>query len=143
MSTTTIPTEESLRSARFRFGQAITLEDGQDWHFPTPRVLFRPSFATGRVSESTPATDLGDDFNHALDALESSENDNRSFLSRMFELAAIMMRYNYNITDDQLTELFAFRPGDEASQDTWRSIMGVARGNDFFGPGTDTSESAS
>ena len=138
MTTETIdkPDETSLRRATFLGGEPITLADGLAWHFPRPCVVFRPRFSGGSVS-SRFGTDLGPDFDRAVreisDLASPREDDEtapgRAFVDALMNLAVLMLRINYDLSDDQLGALLEYRVDDEGSQDTWGAILDVARGN--------------
>ena len=127
--------EAALRRPDFRGGEPIEL-DGQAWIFPKPCVIYRPKFGAPRIG-SRPTTDLGPEFDEAIAELddlgrERRQDDpgsGRTFIDALMNIGAVMLRINYDLTDDQLGDLLAYRPDDESSQDTWLAITDVARGN--------------
>jgi hypothetical protein len=127
--------ETALRKPTFLGGEPITLADVQPWCFPKPCVVYRPRFGAPRVGGAK-ATDLGPDFDDAVAELDDLSRERepdeprpeRTFIDALFNLAAVMLRINYDLTDEMLSHLLEFRLDDEANQETWLAIVDVARG---------------
>ena len=115
-------------------GSPVVLMDGQTWWFPRPRVSFRRAIRSDTGAPGLHAfTDLGADFDQILADLDAAETVGGEALGCL-NLAACMLRVNYDLSDDDLAELLVFTPTDPANLDTYREIYDIARGRDVPKP---------
>jgi hypothetical protein len=121
--------EKSLRKPTFTEGHWTELSDGQKYSFPKPRIKFRPKFVDGKVEIGGGAT-FGPEYDANLDILLGAvQVDGAERLRVKFEVAARLLRANYDLTDEQVSDLLEFDIDDEVSSgryDRWSDIiMGI------------------
>jgi hypothetical protein len=123
--------EKALRRAEWRDGHKITLSDGQEWTIPKPRLRLRPRFESGKVV-GTRDVEYRPEDDAIVDTLfGASDVDPDAWVQARWELLARLLRANYDLSDDALTELLAIDSGDAGGQDRWTEITRALRG---FGP---------
>jgi hypothetical protein len=113
----------------------VVLADKQTWHFPKPRFEIRPSFAGGRAVGTHPVVTQGPELDELVDAVGKCE-DAATLLVGAATLGAHLLIRNYDLTDDELGELFAYRPDDQNSWKWLQSVMGIATGTSSPKPGS-------
>jgi hypothetical protein len=105
----------------------VKLADGQEWLFPKPWLEIHASFAGGRPAGSYPIITAGPELDELVEAIGRCE-DNAAVLSGAATLGAHLLCRNYDLTDEDLDHLFAFRPADPTSWDWARELIGIATG---------------
>ncbi len=123
--------ESTRRREAFREGVAITLADGQSWIFPKPFIELRldfgaskdrPTFATGAARPT-----YGPGYWELLEDFMRSE-DNAEQIDLVASLSVYLLRQNYDLADDELGALLAYRGGDDDNAEMWQQIADVAQG---------------
>jgi hypothetical protein len=105
----------------------IVLADGQSWAIPKPWLEIRASFEGGKARTSYPALTYGPELDALVKAIGECR-DNVALLCGVASLAAYLVSRNYDLSDDDLDRLFAFRLGDAESWEWARAVMDVATG---------------
>jgi hypothetical protein len=105
----------------------VTLADGCRYAFPKPWIQVHASFRDGKVSNTYPVLTVGPDLDELVAAM-SECHDNAAILCASATLASFLLRQNYELADDALDTLFAFRVADPDSWNWAREVMDVATG---------------
>jgi hypothetical protein len=106
---------------------SITLADGQDWYFPRPWLEIVPHFKDGKAVDQSKLLTCGPELDLLLESIAEEEDPAKEILAVM-TLGGFLLLRNYDLTDEELGQLFVYRPRDPASQDMIRSIIEVATG---------------
>ena len=141
---------EQIRTVGFVDGVPIKLVDGQEWIFPKPRLVISPirDPETGRFVAGMRPTlndEYGKVFQESFDAsmkLADSEDDGEArfqVMSTRLELATILLRHNYALDDDDVTQLLTIDDQIPESVEAWKAIDQVVMGESQK-PSPDTSE---
>jgi hypothetical protein len=116
--------EKALRKSTFDEANSapVVLADGQSWFLPKPFLRLRPKFSGGRAAGYGPLTTADPVWNELRQAVQDSgESDT---LSAIASLGAYMICRNYELTDDQLGDLFSWD-----SNQTWAAeVISIANG---------------
>jgi hypothetical protein len=121
--------EKELRKPTFSEGHAVTLADGQKWTFPKPRILLVPKIVNGKVEIGGGAT-FGPEYDDQLDALFGTrEVDPAERLRLQFEVAVRLLQSNYDLCDEEVSQLIVLELGDPASDERWEQLTDVLLGN--------------
>ena len=123
--------EKSKRKDNFDEANSvpIVLADGQAWHFEKPWVRLKPlkrrvKFAGGKMSSLRLETD-DPDFDRLRSALfDSSE----SFYGPLCDMAAFLLLRQYNLTDEELSDLIVFEEATENGNPWIAELIGVVAG---------------
>lgn len=120
--------EADRRLPTWKPGVAITLCDGQEWTFPSPRLRFTPTFnGDGRLHFTDRRAALGPDIAPIIDRIvEATDGD---ILESAAELAVFALRQNYDIREDEWASLLYFETDNDENMAVWRSIAAFARGD--------------
>ena len=123
--------EPDCRRPDWAPGAEVVLSDGQVWHFPRPRLVYRiqidpvsraPVFKTDSTRQSPT-------YGALLDQLDSTTAD-VSWFTLLATLALELLRAQYDIADDAVPDLFVFDPGSKVSLHRWellhQAVLGVA-----------------
>lgn len=114
--------EVELRKPGFREGYALMMADGQRWHIPKPRIRVK---LLERENESSilqrPA--FGDAYEQSIDILFGVEEaTNWKRLETRFKLMAALLRENYELTPQNVSELLILEVDDEKSDERWEEV---------------------
>lgn len=121
--------EASKRKPNFdaRNSAPVVLADGQSWFVPKPWLEIRPVFRSGKAVTAYPVLTCGPELDALIEAMgESDDLDGQ--VTAVASLAAYLLRWHYELTDDDLDQLLAFRIGDETSLDWLRETCNIATG---------------
>lgn len=105
----------------------IKLADGQQYAFPKPWLEIHASFTGERATAHYPVITTGPELDELVDAIGQCE-DNAALLSGAATLGAHLLCRNYDLTDRELDQLFAFRMGEPSSWDWAHEVIRVATG---------------
>jgi hypothetical protein len=105
----------------------IVLADGQEWHFPKPWLEVHGRFAGGKAVATFPVLTCGPELDELVEAC-SGYTDNTALLCAAATLGAHLLARNYDLADEDLDTLFAFRVGEPGSWDWARAVMDLATG---------------
>jgi hypothetical protein len=131
--------EQAARRPDFIDGVPVEFPGGVVLHLPKPRrYFFREQDEDGRSRLGTGYRFEGEPnhgpiraehaaFAAALDAFERAEVDVDA-IPAVLELAERMIRRNYAITDEQVTDLLIYEVGNPESTATFAAVYGLARG---------------
>jgi hypothetical protein len=121
--------EKELRKPTFSEGHTVTLADGQKWTFPKPRIRLVPKIVDGKVEIGGGAT-FGPEYDDRLDALFGTrEVDPTERLRLQFEVAVRLLQSNYDLRDEDVSQLIVLELGDQASDERWEQLTDVLLGN--------------
>jgi hypothetical protein len=137
--------ESALRRDPFIAGSRIKLSDGQEWELPRPRVGLKPSIKEGKVTfqASFKSAAFGPELDELMDVvLGFKESEPWDFLTARCQVAFGLLRQNYDLPDEAISELFLIEPGDTESDERWQAIMEAITGT-APKPVCDTSADAS
>lgn len=121
--------EKALRKPGFSEGYQVTLADGQAWTMPKPRFRFRASVGPEGRTEVGGRPTFGPEYEQSIEALYGIGDVEpiESIRVRM-DMAARLLRSNYDLTDDDLGDLIVLDTSDPASEERWeelsRAVMG-------------------
>jgi hypothetical protein len=108
--------ERELRRDEFHpDSHPIEMADGQKWHFPRPRVRFATGFGGGRANVKT-WVEHWDGFMDLLEEAARMPEGTGDWVSAHLSIAANMLLRNYDLSDQQLDELFGFETIDDLVQ---------------------------
>jgi hypothetical protein len=141
--------EPSHRRPTFTPGVPITLSDGQSWHFAPPVLEFLPVFGDDGSIKAGVCTDIGPEFDAAVEAYESAVQATQAgdqiaaskLTDLMMGLAVRLLLASYDLDHAQLERLLGFRPADPENLDRWGQIILIARGQQVEPPSTTESSS--
>ena len=121
--------EKSRRKECFdeRNSVPIVLADGETWHFPKPWLEIHPTFREGKATSTCPILTYNNEIDCLIKKIQETD-DNSTTLLYINSLGALLLSYNYSLSDTDLTSLFVFRLGDRSSQEWTIKIMEVATG---------------
>ncbi len=113
--------ETNLRKPDFEDGVRVTLSDGQDWTIPKPRFVFYPRFdSDGNVTVGARVR-FRDDIDFEVENFVGS-NDPYAEIRYRFEVMFKLLRSNYDLSDENLSDLLAVNLSDPVSAANWRRI---------------------
>jgi hypothetical protein len=121
--------ERAKRNPEFddRNSTWITLADGGRWAFPKPWLEIHASFRDGRAVASYPVFTYGPELEELVNAIDECRDD-AALLVGAASLGAYLLRRNYDLSDDELDQLFAVCVGDPLSWEWVKAVIGVATG---------------
>jgi hypothetical protein len=105
----------------------VMLADGQAWAIPKPWLEIRASFGNGKAQTTYPVLTYGPELDALVKAIGECQ-DNTALLCGAASLGAYLLSQNYDLSDEVLDRLFAFRVGHPESWDWARAVMDVATG---------------
>ena len=117
----------------------VVLADGQSWFVPKPWFEVRPVFRRGKPVGSYLVPTSGPE----LDGLVSAISDCDDWIEQIVavaSLAAHLLTFNYELQDDDLDQLLAYRAADPASAEWVRDVIDIATGASgpkAYGAGSD------
>lgn len=93
---------------------AVVFADGQAWFVPKPWIVIRPQFKGGVAVNAYRFLTYSENLDTLVEAISMADGDGDQVVG-VATLAAYLLRYNYDLSDDELDQLLAFRVGDPAS----------------------------
>ena len=122
--------EETLRKPGWEPGRhyaAIVLGDGQEWHFPRPRMTQRAKRdeQTGRITFATDVSGLSVPYSQILDEMA---RDSDAFVSTVIEVTFELLKQNYSVDDSHLPTLFWFDPNSDESRRRFDALSNLCLG---------------
>jgi hypothetical protein len=105
----------------------VVLADGQTWYLPKPWLQIHAAFEAGKAVSTYPALTYGAEIDDLITAVGECQ-DNAAVLCAAASLGAYLLRQNYDLTDQELDTLFAFRLADSISWNWAKEVMQVATG---------------
>jgi hypothetical protein len=105
----------------------ITLADGQAWYFPRPWLEIVPHFQDGKAINRSRLLTCGPELDFLIEAIAQEDDYIRQILAVM-TLGALLIKRCYDVTDEELSRLFTYRPNDPASEDMIAAIIDAATG---------------
>lgn len=132
--------EQELRKPEWVEGVWITLGDDQSWCLPKPVVFqratrFRRKIVTGPDGASSLGMPIPIDADpYFAKMAELFLLEDVDYLNALLNLAAILLRHNYDLDDDALGDLLIFEHDEDgqqtdANREMWLAIRDVAIGN--------------
>jgi hypothetical protein len=105
----------------------LTLADGQEWAIPKPWLEIRPAFRDGKAVNNYPVFTYGPELEALVEAIASAEGELER-LCGIATLAAYLLQKQYDLHDEDLDQLLAFRHGDPDSAEWATRIIQIATG---------------
>lgn len=109
----------------------ITLADGNQYAFPKPWLEIRGHFSAGKPTGLSARTTFGPELDEGVELIHQAES-NHDLIIATLTLGAFLLRLQYDLSDEELQDLLAFRFADEnlteQSLDMVREIAAVAMG---------------
>lgn len=105
----------------------MVLADGQSWYLPRPWLEVHAVFDAGAAVGESPRLTYGPELDALIEAIGDCE-DNAALLCGAASLGSYLIRVHYELTDQDLDNLFAFRVGDPSSWGWVKTVMDVATG---------------
>jgi hypothetical protein len=99
----------------------------QPWAIPKPYIAIFPTFRDGVAESGFRHLTYGPDLDAHMDAIRECEEPIDRLLL-VLTLGAYLLRRNYELTDDELDDLFVYRMDDEQSAEMVKAILDVAAG---------------
>lgn len=123
-----MPSEKESRRPEWIPGHEAKLADGATWTFRKPRIRFRPKFKDGKATVKQ-ETGLGPESDALFDIVTGVTDCNvTEWMSARFEFLANLLKANYTLTDDDLSDLLVIDPDDEAVLEVWDGLTRMAKG---------------
>jgi hypothetical protein len=121
--------ERECRKPEWAPGAEVVLSDGQVWHFPRPRLLFRMhlSPAAGAPALKPDATRQSSTYAEMLDRLDAAD-DSATWFSLVTALALELLAQSYAIPEAAVPELFTVDPSSQVSIHRWRALAQAVKG---------------
>lgn len=118
--------ERALRRTEFTEGVRIVLADGQGWTFPRPWLRLYPVRAQdGRLTVGG-GLGFGATHDELIDRLvDCDPDDTAGRIALQFEMAAVLLSRNYELSDRDLRELLVIDLGDPDCEPRWQQINEV------------------
>jgi hypothetical protein len=133
--------EKDRRRPTFTQGSAVQLADGQSWTFPKARIQFRPRILDGHA-EVMGGSRFGPEFDGDMDILFGVvEAEPVDRLRAKFQMAVRLLLANYDLSDDEISNLIVWEPEDPISAKNWADLTTVLSGGTPPKQSADTSES--
>jgi hypothetical protein len=105
----------------------IVLADSQAWAFPKPWLQIHAAFKDHKAVGTAPRITNGPELDALIDAIGEAQ-DADLILGATASLGTFLLTANYDLSDTDLDQLFAFRPGDPSSWGWGQEVMNVATG---------------
>jgi hypothetical protein len=105
----------------------VVLADGQSWWVPKPWLEIRPVFRDGKADGAYPAYGYSADLNRMIERVAESE----LFVDQVAAvatLAAHLLQSQYDLSDQDLDQLLAYRRNDPESVEWTRLVIEIATG---------------
>lgn len=120
--------EVARRKPEFEAGTQITLADGQQWWIPKPKFRFKPKFVDGKIEIGGGAT-FGPEHEAEVEIVFGVVDvPGDEFIRARFALTIGLLRANYELADDELSELLIWEINDAASDARWEGIRDALQG---------------
>lgn len=133
--------ERAMRSPEWKPGNEVKLADGQTWTVPIPRIRFRPKFVDGIAIVK--ADVFGPEIDPLFDIICGIVDvDTMVWLGVRFDVVSRLLRMNYRLSDDELSDLLVMDPDDEVNKLMWEDLTKVAMGESVKKATPTTSEPA-
>lgn len=119
-----MPTESEKRRPTFDLAAShpVVMGDGQTWYLPKPHTRMRPKLAGRKVVATLVVTD-DPEFNALVQAIE----DEDSYAS-VVQMAAYLLDRNYDLTDDEMSEVLTYDPADQSPERWTIGVMNTIYG---------------
>lgn len=137
MTATLRPTESAARRPDWRGpesgAQGVRLADGQTWYLPRPRIGVGLQFdAQGQTSLVSRCPD-DPDYEHLFDLYFNSDNP-VAVIKATLDMAVLLLRRNYELTDEHVAALLVYEPGTADGQAMMTALQRVTTGMDGAAP---------
>lgn len=106
---------------------AVTFVDGQVFFVPKPWVEIRPAFKAGKATRTSRLLTCGPELDAILNSIQDADGDDA--VAAVATLAAHLLLWHYDLADDELDTLLAYRIGDPTSIAWIGAVMDVATGS--------------
>jgi hypothetical protein len=118
--------EKDRRREEFLGGIEVRLSDGQIWLVPKPRVRIRPVRDASGMRLVGLFT-FGDAYNAKWEAWAGATS-NSAQKAALLDLAFDLLQRNYELSDDELSDLLAWDPEDPEGEARMEALAAIAGG---------------
>jgi hypothetical protein len=105
----------------------VVLADGQAWAIAKPWLELRPGFRDGRSAAAYPVFTYGPEIGELVELITMAQGFIQQ-ISVLATLAAKLLLYQYELADEDLDQLLAYRKSDPTSIAWGQSVLEVAIG---------------
>ena len=121
--------ERGRRKPNFREEDSVgvVFGDGQTWHVPKPWLEVRPILRENRVMDNLKLLTYGKDLDSIIDSLASARTFGDQIYLSAF-LATHLLQWQYDLSVEEISELFKWRVGEPASFAWAQAVVAVATG---------------
>ena len=110
--------------------EPIVMADGQTWWLPKPLLILTPVFENGKPVNHWNCFRYGTELDQVLEMIPAAQ-DNAQAVVITIGLAAKLLLHNYDLTDEELSQVLFYRIGDPDSDRILRDVIDVATGGLF------------
>ena len=96
--------------------QACFIRDGERYFVPRPFLISDPDFKDGKCKRVEKTLSYGHDVDDLIAAIGNCE-DSAAVMSGVATVAAALLRFNYDLSEDELDQLLVLRAGVPAKDD--------------------------
>lgn len=118
--------EADRRRPEFIGGIEVRLSDGQLWTVPKPRVRIRPARVDG-VMQLVGLFTFGDAYDAKWQAFAAARSKREEWAG-LLDLAFDLLQRNYDLTDDELSGLFAWDADDPEAEARLEALGAIVSG---------------
>ncbi len=124
-----MPIESTRRHPKFddKHSVPVQLSDGQFWFIPKPWYEIRPIFQDGLAVDYNSCFTHGSELDDLIETISASDDFALRTLASV-GLAAYLLKRNYDLSDEDLSDILIYRAGDPQSELMLREIIDVAMG---------------
>jgi len=108
----------------------VTFPGGDTLFVPKPLIRLRPTFRAGKRVDEARLVSGDAEFDRLKSEVEAAiHDDTRDFGGAVTDVAVYMLSKNYDLTDDELADLFAIAMDGAAPDVQWMTrVMAIAHG---------------
>lgn len=122
-----MPIEAERRREEFAGGEPVRLADGQFWTVPRPRVRIRPVRDEAGVMQLRGLFTFGDAYDAKFQAFSAARTRSEEWTA-LLDLVFDLMKRNYDLTDDELTDLLSWDVDDPAADERMEQLGAIVAG---------------
>ncbi len=114
----------------------LTLSDGQQWALPRPYIAIIPEFKGGVPTHTWTYLGYSPQIDRNLEAIGQAK-DLLEVIIRTVALAAQLLLHQYELSDEELSQVLVYRADDPASDEMLKAVVNIATGGlvDYGGRG--------
>jgi hypothetical protein len=109
------------------YSAPVVMSDGQTWYLPKPWLAIHPVFENGKPVDHWTFYTYGPEIESLIELIEATDDSYAKILACV-GVGAHLLKWNYDLSDDELSEVFIYAPGDGRSGEMLREIIDIATG---------------